>query len=108
MHEPAATIESLATKLDVTYDWSYAHSRSDLRALYEKAKRSQWLPDEKLPWDTDVDLDRAPLHESMHPLFGSDMFARMTEKERTTSARELFTWILSQFLHGEQGALMAA
>jgi P-aminobenzoate N-oxygenase AurF len=108
MPEPAATLETLATKLDVTYDWSYANTRADLRALYEKAKRSQWLPDEKLPWDTDVDLDRAPLHESMHPLFGTDMFARMTEKERTTSARELFTWILSQFLHGEQGALMAA
>jgi len=44
----------------------------------------------------------------MHPLFGSALFDRMTTAEKKTSERELFTWLLSQFLHGEQGALLAA
>jgi hypothetical protein len=104
----AMSIETIPTSLDVTYDWSYAHSHLDLKALYDKAKRSQWNPDVALPWATDVDLDREPLNEPMHPLVGSDVYARMTEKERADSGRELFVWLLSQFLHGEQGALLAA
>jgi hypothetical protein len=32
----------------------------------------------------------------------------MSEAERNISGREMFTWMLSQFLHGEQGALLAA
>jgi hypothetical protein len=32
----------------------------------------------------------------------------MTEEEKRKSGREIFIWLLSQFLHGEQGALMAA
>ena len=101
-------LESLSTQLDVTYDWSYDHVRTDLRHLYEKAKRAQWVADTQLPWDTDVDLDRQPLVEPMHPLFGSDLYARLSETEKRRSAREIFTWILSQFMHGEQGALFAA
>src|SRR5206468_3443945 len=100
--------EALPTQLDVTYDWTYAHERDDLRSLYDKAKRNQWQPDLVLPWNTDVDLDKEPLNEPMHPLFGSEVYARMTEPEKRASGRELFTWLLSQFMHGEQGALLAA
>ena len=102
------SIEALHTELDVTYDWSYAHARDDLRGLYQKAQRSQWIPDLVLPWDTDVDLDHEPLNETMHPLVGSSLYDKMTEAEKRASGRELFIWLLSQFLHGEQGALMAA
>src|SRR5688572_5541636 len=101
-------IEPLSTQLDVLYDWSYAHTRDDLRALYAKAKRSQWNPDTLLAWQTDVDLDAHPVVEVMHPLVGTDLYAKMTEKERHESGKELFCWALSQFMHGEQGALFAA
>ena len=101
-------VEGIATQLEVKYDWSYGHTRQELRNLYEKAKRNQWVPDLVLPWNTNVDLDKEPLNEAMHPLVGSDLYAKMTEKEKGDSGRELFTWILSQFLHGEQGALLAA
>jgi hypothetical protein len=100
--------EPLPTQLDVTYNWSYERGRADLAGLYAKAKRNQWQPDEVLPWATDVDLDREPINEAMHPLVGSDIYARMTEAERNASGREMFTWMLSQFMHGEQGALLAA
>jgi hypothetical protein len=101
-------IEPLATQLDVLYDWSYAHTRDDLRALYAKAKRSQWNPDTLLPWSTDVDLDAHPVDQVMHPLFGTPLYARMTQKEIDDSSKEMFSWMLSQFMHGEQGALFAA
>jgi ribonucleotide reductase beta subunit family protein with ferritin-like domain len=41
------------------------------------------------------------------PLYGSDLYAKLSEKERTSLNIETFSWTLSQFLHGEQGALLA-
>ncbi len=108
MSQLAPDIELLPTQLDVTYDWSYACTRPELRALYQKAQRSQWLPDDVIPWATDVDLDAQPLIDEMHPLFGSDLHRKMNERERRESAKEIFTWLMSQFMHGEQGALLAA
>jgi hypothetical protein len=101
-------VEHLETKLDLTYNWGYEKARQDLRDLYKKAQRSQWQPDITLPWGTIVDLDKPYYPEEMFPLYGSDIHARLTEKEKTTLAREMFSWVLSQFLHGEQGALLAA
>src|SRR5712675_1082841 len=46
--------------------------------------------------------------EAMMPLFGSDIYNKMTEKEKRQINIETFSWTLSQFLHGEQGALLAA
>lgn len=101
-------VEHLEAKLDLTYNWGYEKTRQDLRDLYKKAQRSQWQPDLVLPWDSPVDLDKQYYPEEMFPLYGTDIHARLTEKEKTALAREMFSWVLSQFLHGEQGAMLAA
>ena len=44
--------------LDVTYTWGYQETRAKLRDLYDKAVRGQWISDDVLPWDTDVDLEK--------------------------------------------------
>ena len=102
------TIEQLEVKLDVTYNWGYEKTRQDLRDLYKKAQRSQWQPDVTLPWNTNVDLDAKYYPDEMFPLYGSDLYLKLTEPEKAQLGREMFAWILSQFLHGEQGALLAA
>jgi len=101
------SIESLEALLDVTYTWGYQDTRDKLRDLYSKAVRAQWISDEVLPWQTDVDLDKQMGPAQMMPLFGSDIYNRLTEAERRTLDLETFAWTLSQFLHGEQGALLA-
>jgi hypothetical protein len=101
-------IEHLQCDLDLTYNWGYESTRRDLAALTAKAKRSQWLGDDVLPWDTSVDLERLEYPEFLLPLYGSDIDARMTPREKTALKVELAAWLVSQFLHGEQGALMAA
>jgi hypothetical protein len=101
------SIETLEALLDVTYTWGYQDTRAKLRDLYDKAVRAQWISDEILPWNTNVDLE-APLGaEQMLPLFGSDIYNKMNERERSHLNIETFSWVLSQFLHGEQGALLA-
>ncbi len=104
----APSLETLETILNVTYTWGYQDTREKLRNLYLKAERSQWIPDDELPWDTDVDLEKDQSPEHLMPLFGSDIAARMTDRERIALNIETFSWTLSQFLHGEQGALLAA
>lgn len=103
----APSIETLEALLDVTYTWGYTETRGKLRDLYDKAVRAQWIPEVVLPWDTDVDISKPIGPEQLMPLFGSDIWTRMTAKERETCNVEVSAWTLSQFLHGEQGALLA-
>ncbi|HET7501597.1 MAG TPA: ferritin-like domain-containing protein [Kofleriaceae bacterium] len=103
----APSIETIEALLDVTYTWGYQESRAKLRDLYDKGVRAQWIADDVLPWNTDVDLDKPIGPEELTPLFGSDIYNRMTPKERVALNRETFAWTLSQFMHGEQGALLA-
>ena len=101
------SIETLETILDVTYTWGYQDTRAKLRDLYDKAVHAQWISDEVLPWDTNVDLEAPTAPEQLMPLYGSDLYLKMTPKERTALNIQSFSWTLSQFLHGEQGALLA-
>jgi hypothetical protein len=101
-------IETLENTLDVTYSWGYEDTREQLRDLYTKAKRSQWIPEEVLDFSTDVDLGKPMMPEMLHPLWGSDLHDRLTPREREQLNAEMASWTLSQFLHGEQGALLAA
>jgi len=101
------SIETIESLLDVTYTWGYQETRAKLRDLYDKAVRAQWISDDVLPWETPVDLSVPQGPEQLMPLFGSDIYNRMTEKERHALNVETFSWTLSQFMHGEQGALLA-
>jgi hypothetical protein len=103
----APSFETIESLLDVTYTWGYQETRAKLRDLYDKAVRAQWISDEVLPWDAVVDLERALMPENLMPLYGSDIYNRMSTKERQALNVEGFSWTLSQFLHGEQGALLA-
>jgi hypothetical protein len=101
-------LERLETTLDLTYTWGYQDSRAELRALYEKAKRGQWQPDEVLDFNRSVDLGKRMMPAALHPLFGSDIYDKLSERELERMEVEMSAWTLSQFLHGEQGALLAA
>jgi hypothetical protein len=103
----AASFETIESLLDVTYTWGYQETRTKLRDLYSKALRAQWISDDVLPWATDVDLDRPLGPQELVPLFGSDLYDKMSTKERHAVELESFGWTISQFLHGEQGALLA-
>jgi hypothetical protein len=101
------SFETLEALLDVTYSWGYQETRTKLRDLYQKATRAQWIADDVLPWHRNVDLDAPMGPEQLLPLYGSDVYTRLTAAERKTLNIETFSWTLSQFLHGEQGALLA-
>ncbi|HTT90642.1 MAG TPA: ferritin-like domain-containing protein, partial [Acidimicrobiales bacterium] len=97
---------------NVLFTWDYERSRPALEKLYEKAKTSQWNAATDLPWDTDVDNEKlATEFGGANARFallsaGEDSpLASWGDAEWMTFAVEQQTWLLSQFLHGEQGAL---
>jgi hypothetical protein len=98
---------------DVLFTWDYARSRPALVKLYEKAKRSQWNATTDLPWDTEVDNERLAADftqtiarfDALHDDRDSPT-AHWGEREWQQFAIEQQRWTLSQFLHGEQGALI--
>ena len=106
---PSAANESehLPSAFDVSYTWNYGVSRSELRNLYEKAKRDQWNATEQLAWATDVDPEAELVPDFQIPVYGTHIWEKLTPAEVRKLRREALAWSLSQFMHGEQGALLA-
>lgn len=106
---PGSPGDVVATAFDTIYTWNYAVERPDLRALYEKAKVTQWNAQTYLPWQTDVDPERGLTPDSMIPIFGTEIWDKLDKKTELPRLRQLgCSYLLSNFLHGEQGALLAA
>jgi hypothetical protein len=98
--------------VDTVFSWDYEPTRGPLTRLYVKGRRAQWDA-EDLPWDTEVDQERLAMAEaSLMGGFaaGADLsgtsFASWGTAEWVALSVETQNWMLSQFLHGEQGALL--
>jgi len=111
-------IDAIAHEVEVNADafftWDYERSRPALSKLYEKAKVSQWNGATDLDWSIEVDPEEvggilmsasAERFRKLQDLPGSP-FNGWGDKEWTEVSVEMQSWQLSQFLHGEQGALM--
>ncbi len=109
-----ASIHTVADNADAIFTWDYEKgARPALNKLYEKAKASQWNGETDLPWETEVDqeavvLANAAANNGLDD--GMDLsgtpFATWGEKEFVQLGIESQNWTLSQFMHGEQGALV--
>jgi hypothetical protein len=93
------------------FDWTYPSDQPEMAELYRRAKQGQW-DGESLPWTVSVD----PLNPEV-PLLPESFFnlpllaecgIRLNAKETREFLYSMGAWMLSQFLHGEQGALFAA
>jgi hypothetical protein len=98
---------------DAIFTWDYSLARPQLRKLYEKAKVGQWNATTDLPWDTEVDLekvvsaDQAAIQSGLTPdHYAGTIVEKWGEKEWLDFGIDQRRWTLSQFLHGEQGALL--
>lgn len=102
---------------DAIFTWDYEKgARPALDRLYEKAKTSQWNGSTDLPWDTEVDLEKVVAQNFLQnsadgfgiadfDLVGTP-FEKWNDKQWMELGIESNNWTLSQFMHGEQGALI--
>jgi hypothetical protein len=99
--------ELLDARCPVTYTWSYESTRAELRALYEKAKGEQWDGRTYLAWDTAVDAGDETMPDSQIAIYGSHIWDKLSPENIRELRRHAKSFTFSNFLHGEQGALLA-
>jgi hypothetical protein len=105
---PAGSCSLLPVQFTTLFSWDYDHDDERLVRLYDKANRSQWNAATDADWSIDVDPS-APDDQTRSLTDDPDSpFARLDARGVEELALESRAWTLSQFLHGEQGALMAA
>ena len=105
---PAGEAEwSVGQDFTTTFRWEYQDGRQKLLNLYEKGKRLQWNANERIDWSCDLDPENPEqLPDETIPIFGSDVWNRLTREEKARVRHHFQAWQISQFLHGEQGALV--
>ena len=101
-------LDTVLASFDTSYVWNYGSVKEGLRDLYEKAKRDQWNGTSQLAWATPVDPESEIIPQNINPLADYAPFRKLDAKERARLRHAQMALQLSQFLHGEQGALIVA
>ena len=106
-------LHAVKDNADALFTWDYSLARPQLRKLYEKGKVGQWNATTDLPWDTEIDLEAVVSADQVAIAAGLDpnhydgtVLQSWTDKEWLDFGIQNRKWTLSQFLHGEQGALL--
>jgi hypothetical protein len=91
--------------------WDYVQRQPALVKLYEKGKTSQWNASTDVDWSPEVEfgspLDMQFGQDFIEQFMPDSPVARFGEEGRIRMAWEFQSWMVSQFMHGEQGALVA-
>jgi hypothetical protein len=102
------TTEKMPSPIDAAWDWAYEVHAAKLQDLYTKAKRDQWNADVEIDWTTPVDPGGKILDGERMAFLRLSFFEKLDKKTLEAFNAHYSAWILSQLLHGEQGALMVA
>ena len=109
------TIKEITDNATRIFTWNYDRDRAQLVTLYNKAMASQWSSVTELDWSTPVDPEELIDHEgpvmqlmrATAKVKGSPL-ASWGDKEFNALGVEMLKAQLSQFMHGEQGAMLTA
>ncbi|MBX3285937.1 MAG: ferritin-like domain-containing protein [Actinobacteria bacterium] len=109
-------VHAVADHADAIFTWDYEKGRRPaLEKLYEKAKRAQWNGETDLDWSIEFDREeqarqmiepRLQFLEAKGVDLAHSPLASWGEAEWLEFGLEIQNWSLSQFMHGEQGALI--
>lgn len=94
--------------MNIAWTFDYLMSKDKVEDLYKRAKQNQWDSDDMLPWDTPVDPSKPLINDRSDPYHRMPFFNKLSKSQRETFTAHSTAQLLSQFLHGEQGALMTA
>jgi hypothetical protein len=91
------------------FTWEYDDGRDRLLALYQKGKDKQWDGRTRIDWDLEVDpYDALGTPEEAMSLYGTRYWDKLSDQDKGELRRHYASWQFSQFLHGEQGAMICA
>ena len=77
--------------------------------MYDRGKSMQWNADTRIDWSQEIDFENPfQLPPELMPLTLSPLYARLSRAAQVDVVRQYQLWTTSQFLHGEQGAMICA
>ena len=98
------------------FTWDYQKgAKPQLDKLYEKAKKAQWNAQTDLDWSIEVDQEQVVIaNAEANPAqqqwdeatLAGTALEKWDEKRFIEFGIQNQNWLLSQFMHGEQGALL--
>lgn len=101
----AQVVEIFNTPLSGHYNWDYRVQDDRIRKLYQLGKQLNWDADFDINWDRPYRIDQMP---EINNLVGYEPYESLSEARKEEFWNHSQAWTLSQFLHGEQGALLVA
>ncbi len=102
------TADVLKTPMEIAWQFDYEIDIEKLRNLYSKAKQRQWDAERDVDWERPVDPSKPIMDESQFLFDRIPVVQRLSKSQREEFRAHATAHLLSQFLHGEQGALMTA
>jgi hypothetical protein len=99
------SFETIDTTVQALWRFDYDSNIKQLRDLYEVAKKEQWNAALDVPWD--IPTDPAVVGDMSAPNAEPYDFVKALPKDKQIEfAKRRSAHLLSNFLHGEQGAMM--
>jgi rubrerythrin len=102
-------VEIFNTPLTGSYNWDYTIADDRIKKLYELGKELNWNGSIDLNWEYTHPADERivePDEELPHETL--EAYDKLSEEEKILFDRHSTAELMSQFLHGEQGALLVA
>lgn len=96
------------TPLRGSYSWDYVSCDHKIRRLYELGKKLNWNASSDVDWSETFPKTESPILEELNPFTGFPAWEALSEERQLEFAWHSYAWTLSQFMHGEQGALLVS
>lgn len=94
---------------EASFDWTYDDGRKQMMHLYQKGKDMQWDAVTRVDWDIQLDEDNPMgLNDELSGIYYTPIWKKMSAREQAHARRHFQSWTISQFLQGEQAALICA
>ena len=101
----SAAVRRVTYQLETLWDYDYVPTHDELETLYETAKKNQWNGSTAIDWTRPGGTEGPVLNVQM-AFQGTEFYSKLTDQEKKEVEIRVSAWRLSQFLHGEQGALV--
>lgn len=91
------------------FDFEYDEGRKQTMHLYQKGKDMQWDALDRIDWAQELDSE-SPMQmpDETNAVFHTPIWAKLSDNEKATLRRHQTAWMMSQFMQGEQAALLCS
>lgn len=100
--------EIFKTPLTGSYNWDYEAANAKIRRLYELGKRFNWNSELDVDWSVPFPEGESPDSAGRSAFAGHPIYEALSPEQKNQFAWRSVAQTLSQFMHGEQGALLVA